>query len=385
MRKYMSDKYSELLISHRRELHKIPETSFTEFKTREYLLKKLNSLDKLEIIEIEPTGILALYRNNPDNSEFIAFRADMDGLPVKEKTNLDFSSEMSGNMHACGHDFHMSILLTFAEYLNDCNYQKNIALVFQPAEEGQGGALKILANERFNELNIQEIYAVHNTMDFPVGAVGFNNHKMFAGTLEIKLKLKGAGGHSAYYNRMNDLNTAASMLNLMLNSIPSRMIDPVHETIVSSGQFCGITQPVCNILPSEFDMKVTVRSYDDNDLDLIKKKIDDMCQAICLAYDISYEYEIMSEYAPVINDPVLTEKMVKLVGEIEELVYIDCEPKMTGEDFGFYTREIPGMIIWLGAGYKDESKNRNLHTADYSPVEEALKVGFELFKNILEA
>lgn len=380
----MEQVYKEQLIEHRRALHKIPEISYQEHKTKKYLLTNLTKLEKFTIQEIAPTGILAIYNHDTSSDEYLCLRADMDGLPVLEKTSYDFSSVHQGFMHACGHDFHMSILLTFAEYLNNNDIKKNIVLIFQPAEEGKGGAISILDSQEFQSLKIREVYALHNSMDYPVGSVAFNNHKMFAGTLEIKVKFLGKGGHSAYYHRMNDLNTVASMFNLMLNSIPSRMINPIHETIVSTGQFMGVKEAVCNILPSEFNTKVTVRSYDQHDLTFIKKKVEDMCKAVSLAYDINYEYEVMSEYAPVINNPKIAAKLKEKLTKDDILNYIECEATMTGEDFGFFTSNYPGMIIWLGAGYEEGGKNKNLHTAEYCPREEALSLGLELFKKIIE-
>jgi len=375
-------KYFDLLIKHRRNLHQIPELSFQEYKTSQYLLDNLKAFDCFEIKKFAVTGLAAAYTPVP-GADYIAVRADMDALPVTELTGLACESLHKGTMHACGHDLHMAILLTLAEYIQDTKPAKNILLILQPAEEGHGGAERMLAEGLLEQFKIDEIFALHNTCEYPVGTIALNNHKMFAGTVEFKITLAGQGGHAAFYHLLNDLNVAASTLVMMLTSIPSRMINPNHEAIVSIGHMGGEGGPAANILPEKYHLHGTVRSFYPDDLLFIKKKIKDMVKAIALAYGIEADLTIISEYLPVINKPEQAAKIFAL-NECKGIKVIECEQKMTGEDFGFFTARIPGAIFWLGTANPEPELNVSLHNSAYNPNESGMQYGFEVMRMLLD-
>ena len=375
-------KYNDLLITHRRALHQIPELSYKEHKTSAYLHEHLGKFGCFEIKKYAVTGLTAAY-HGCDSDEYFALRADMDALPVTELTGLDFSSHHTGNMHACGHDLHMAILLTLAEYIHDKKPASNILLIFQPAEEGHGGAERMIAEGLLSDYRIKNIFALHNTCEYPVGTIALNHHKMFAGTVEYKITLAGKGGHAAFYHQLNDLNVAASLLVMMLTSIPSRIINPNHEAIVSVGNIGGEGGPAANILPEKFHLHGTARSFYAEDLLIIKKKIRDMAKAISIAYDIEADVTLISEYVPVINNPMQADRIFALDSR-SGLKIIECEQKMTGEDFGFFTARIPGAIFWLGTGNDNPYHDFALHNSAYSPNESGMKFGFEAIRMLLE-
>lgn len=375
-------KYLNLLIKHRRNLHQIPELSFQEHKTSQYLKETLSSFGVFEIKKFAVTGLTAAY-TPIKGADYLAVRADMDALPVTELTGLSCESLHKGTMHACGHDLHMAILLTLAEYIHDTKPAKNILLILQPAEEGHGGAERMLAEGLLEQFKIGEIYALHNTCEYPVGTIALNNHKMFAGTVEFKITLAGQGGHAAFYHLLNDLNVAASTLVMMLTSIPSRMINPNHEAIVSIGHMGGEGGPAANILPEKYHLHGTVRSFYPDDLLFIKKKIKDMVKAIALAYGIETDLTVISEYLPVINHPLQADKIFALNNQ-NGLQVIECEQKMTGEDFGFFTAKIPGAIFWLGTANQEAELNLSLHNSAYNPNEAGMQFGFEAMRMLLD-
>ncbi len=369
--------YFNNLAKHRRNLHKITEICFNEFKTGNYILNKLEELGCFEIKKMAKTGFVASYK--PVDGSYIAFRTDLDGLKITEETNYEFTSENKGYMHACGHDLHMSMVLTLAEWICQNKPQKNILLIFQPAEEGQGGGKLMVKEGLFDIYDVKEIYALHNLNEFPVGSIAFNDGKMFAGTIEFEIILSGKGGHAASPHENIDVNTAMSMLSLMLNTITSRFTDPINENVLSIGILSG--GEAANIIPDTSIIRGTARSYSTEELDFIKKKIRDMADAVCLAYGCTNEFKLHSEYIPAINDKQIVEKIRDIKFD-NDLTLIECKPKMTGEDFSFMLNKVPGAIIWLGVG-NDSNRDFGLHNSKYKPDEKAMQYGFDLFITLI--
>lgn len=371
--------YFERLVLHRRELHKIPETAFTEFKTGEYIRRVLSGLGSFRIEPIAKTGLIALYEKG-GRGDFIAFRTDIDALRIKEDTGLDFTSAHEGFMHACGHDLHMGIMLTFAEYIERSAPEKNIMLIFQPAEEGFGGGELMVKEGIFEKYRTAEAYAVHNTVEFPVGTVALNDGKMFAGTIEFEYNLSGKGGHAAVPHQNNDLVTASAFLVSLINTIEPRFLDPVKENVISIGMIRA--GEAANILPSSAVIKGTARSYSQDDLAKIKDKLKDAGNSVSIAFGIKAKLIIHSEYIPTINHKSIAEK-IKRTDFGKGITVTDCEKKMTGEDFGFMIRKVPGAIAWLGAG-NDVNTSFGLHHQSYNPDEKAMMAGFLYFSKLLE-
>jgi len=374
----MMDKYFDKLIDHRRNLHRIPETAFNETATGNYIKKVLHDLGCFKVQLMAKTGMIAEYRVN--EGPFIAFRTDIDALKIKETTGLVFSSENDGFMHACGHDLHMSMLLTFAEWIAKSKPDKNILLIFQPAEEGFGGGELMVKEGLFTKFDVKEIYALHNTNEFPVGVIALNDGKMFAGTIEFEVQLEGKGGHAAVPHQNNDLISAAANLITLLNTIEPRFLDPIHENVLSIGMIQA--GEAANILPSSALIKGTARSYYKEDLNSIKNKMKDMCNSISIAFGIKSKLLIHTEYIPAINNKDIVSK-IKRIDFGKNLKILDCPQKMTGEDFGFMLDTVPGAIAWLGAG-NDTNKGAGLHNSSYKPDERAMAAGFSFFKIMLE-
>jgi N-acetyldiaminopimelate deacetylase len=369
---------TELLKYHRRNLHRIPETAFEEHKTSAYIREVLEKCGCFEIVTAAKTGLVAEYRGA--SGPFIAFRTDIDALKIKEETGLEFSSQNEGFMHACGHDLHMSMLLVLAGWIAFAKPEKNILLVFQPAEEGFGGGEVIVKEGLFKKYDVKEIYALHNTTEFPVGTIALNDGKMFAGTVEFEFRLEGKGGHAAVPHLNNDLITASVSLINLLNTIVPRFLDPVNENVLSIGMIQA--GEAANILPSYSLVRGTARSYYKNDLNMIKTKMKDMANSISIAFGIKTKLIIHTEYTPAINHKSIYEK-IKNTDFGKGIRIIDCPMKMTGEDFGFMLECVPGAIAWLGAG-NDFNKNIGLHNQAYNPDEKAMQAGFGYFKTLIE-
>ena len=368
--------YNDTIISHRRNLHRIPEVGYQEFKTSAYIRNELEKLNSFELKAYAGTGIVAVYKKN--NNPFLAFRSDIDALPLNEETELEYCSENKGFMHACGHDAHMGIMLTVAKLISDEKPDRNLILIFQPAEEGPAGGKKMVDEGLFKDFNIKEIFALHVAPDIMAGSIGVNYDKMFAGTVEFAIKLKGKGGHAAFPHLCDDLNIAGANLVLQINTITSRFLDPVKESVLTLGHIKG--GQAANVIPEEFDIKGTARSFSIKDLNTIKNKISDMCKGIEAAFGIESELTIVSEYIPAINNKESAHKIFNL--DIDDLSIEECKPKMTGEDFGYMLEETRGAIFWLGVGHRDK-ENYGLHNPKFNLNEDGLKYGFEIFKQLI--
>jgi len=396
--------YEESIIKLRRELHKIPEIAFKEFKTNEYIQKFASefggifcgdeNFDEKEQKDkcfrvyksLNHTGIIFSYLGAENEDEkYVAFRADMDALYLNEEIDSSFKSIHEGLMHACGHDTHMAILLTLAEYIYNERPKKNILLIFQPAEEGPAGGKLLVDEGIFDNFKVNEIYALHNNPDYPVGTIALNSGKMLAGTVEFMIELTGIGGHAAYPHKINDLNVAGASLVMNLQTITSRSLDPIHENVLSIGLVRG--GDIANVLPEIFTIRGTARSYSKDDLITIKKRIDELSEGISKAYNVNYKLTIVSEYIPTINHNEKFDKLNNLVadkdGSINDIKLEICEPQMTGEDFGFMLDVVPGAIFWLGVANKDKINNYGLHNPKYNPNEDGLIYGFRVFKEII--
>lgn len=220
----------------RRELHQIPEKGFEEVKTQAYLLNVLNNLPQ-ERMEIKTwkTGILVKIQGlNP--SKTIGYRADMDGLPIVENTSYPFQSTHPGMMHACGHDLHMSIALGVISYFSHHKVDDDLLFIFQPAEEGPGGALPMLQSDEFNAWKPDFIMALHIAPEYPVGTIATKEGILFANTSELFIELTGTGGHAAFPHLANDMVVAASHFVTQLQSIISRNVNPLDSAVITVGK-----------------------------------------------------------------------------------------------------------------------------------------------------
>ena len=223
----------------RRKLHKIPELGFEEYKTQAFLLDYISRLSQERLIfETWKTGIFVKVKGiNP--SKTIGYRADIDGLPIVEQTKLPFASEHEGKMHACGHDFHMSIALGVLTYIVEHPIKDDMLFIFQPAEEGPGGALPMMSSEQMKKWKPDMIIGLHIAPEYPVGTIATKEGLLFANTSELYIDLVGKGGHAAYPHKTNDMVVSACQLVGQLQTIISRNVDPLDSAVITIGKVTG--------------------------------------------------------------------------------------------------------------------------------------------------
>lgn len=360
----------------RRDLHQIPELGFQEFKTQAYLLNYLQTLpsDRIEI-ETWRTGIFVrVVGKNPQKT--IGYRTDIDGLPIKEQTGFPFASKHEANMHACGHDFHMSIALGVLTHFVENPIDDNLLFIFQPAEEGPGGAEPMMQSETMKKWKPDMIIALHVAPEYPVGTIAIKPGLLFANTSELFIDLKGKGGHAAYPHETNDMVITACQLVGQLQSIVSRNINPLDSAVITIGKIESGT--VQNIIAEEARLEGTIRTLNAETMDKIKSRINAIVEGIKVGYECEAKIDFGAMYYQVDNEEQLTKEFMKFTDEADGVNLYHCKEAMTGEDFGYMLKEIPGFMFWLGV-----QSEYGLHHAKINPNEEAIQLAINHIVNYL--
>ena len=354
------------LLSLYKDLHANPELSYQEFETSEKLANLLESIGYEVTRNVGGNGVVAILKNG--NGKNIMFRADMDGLPVEEKTGARYASQkkvtnLDGEevftMHACGHDVHMTVLIGVAEYLfeNKSEWQGNLILVLEPAEEVSGGARNMIKDGLFTRFPRPDYnLAFHVNAGMPTGKVGFLPGWAMANVDSVDITVKGIGGHGAYPHTTKDPIVIAANIVTQLQTIVSRQIAPTDPAVVTVGSIHGGTKH--NVIPNEVKLQLTLRSYTDEVRNETISSIKKIVKGSAISAGLSEEnypvIEIKDEYTPaVFNNPSLVEKIQKsFVKSLGEKNVIKVSPVMGGEDFGMFGRVepiIPTALFWLGA------------------------------------
>ncbi|MFJ7747271.1 N-acetyldiaminopimelate deacetylase [Peribacillus sp. NPDC097295] len=360
----------------RRDLHKIPEIGFQEFKTQQYLLHYIMNLPS-ERIEVETwrTGIFVKIKGeNP--SKIIGYRADIDGLPIKEETGLSFASTHEDYMHACGHDFHMSIGLGVLTYFVENPIDDDVLFIFQPAEEGPGGAEPMLESETMKKWKPDMILALHVAPEYPVGTIAVKEGLLFANTSELFIDLKGKGGHAAYPHQTNDMVITACSLVGQLQTIVSRNVNPLDSAVITIGKITGGT--VQNIIAETARLEGTIRTLNPESMVKVKSRIKALVDGIQVGYGCEAEIDYGCMYHQVYNDEKLTREFMDFTEQSTEVQLYRCTEAMTGEDFGYMLKEIPGFMFWLGV-----ASDHGLHHAKLTPDEESIELAINHLTNYI--
>jgi len=364
------------LISIRKELHKIPELGFEEIKTQKYILQLLENLDGLKIHTFDFPGILVEYSH--ENGKYKLFRADMDGFPITEDTNCGFESKHIGKMHACGHDMHMTILIGFIEKVVANNSNNNLLFLFQPAEEGMGGATRILNTGILNKFAISETYALHVNGGIRTGEIASRSGIFFANTQEIEVVFKGKSAHVAFAEKgINALSAGVDFYIELENEIKKEF--PVDKPVICAfGKMnAGV---VMNAVPAECRLEGTFRAFTKEDHEQLSALIENVKSKIAKKHRIDAEIIYKAYYKEVINDKTLLKKLKFHASEMG-IKFNNAEMVFTGEDFGFFTEKYNGLLFWLGVG--NENDNADLHSPNFLPNEKAIDIGVEIFFKLI--
>lgn len=345
-------KIEDEIINLRRQFHMIPELH-TELPLTTHIIKQyLNKLG-LEYRTYSNGGITAVIEGNNDGPT-IAFRSDMDALPVKEETGLDFSSKHEGKMHACGHDAHIAMLLGAAKILaeNKNEIDGKVVLIFQPAEETTGGAEKMINEGCLSSPKVDRFISMHVGNLFPkvtTGKFGVRKGSMMAAVASFNVTVKGVGGHGARPHECIDPILISCEIIQSIQKIVSREIDPIHGAVITVGMINGGS--IVNVIPEEVSFGGTVRTLTLEDSDYIEKRLKKLIVSIAEGNGAEAEVDYIKYYPPTINDSEVTDFLEncaqKIVGK-ENIVIID-EPETGTEDVAYYINNVPGSFGILGS------------------------------------
>ena len=361
----------------RHELHKIPELAYQEHKTKALILKYLKEMtssqgvkDLFEIIEFpDSTGILVVYAASTEDEDYQLFRADMDALPSDEKTGCDFASEHEGLMHACGHDVHMAVLLGLIQRVWIMRPKCNLLFLFQPAEEGHGGAQSILAEGILQRYPIAAAFALHVGSDLPVGTVSSKAGIFFGIPQEFDLKFIGKAAHLAFPEK--GVNALACALDFFTGIEPAlKELSVAERLIFHVGKMNA--GKVRNIIADECLLQGTHRTLNVQTRQTINGLIQSHAGLAADRFQAKAELKLLGTYDPVVNDAALLGRLKEHCAALE-YKFIEAETVMTGEDFGFFTSLYPGLLFWLGSGC-----DQALHSECFLPDDGCINVGIDL-------
>ena len=381
-KKEINDKAENIhqdLVKWRRKIHQKPELGFQEYDTSDFIAEKLKKFE-IEYERVCETGIVGLI-NGEKEGKTLAIRADIDGLALTEKNEVSYKSKNKGVMHACGHDGHTAILLGTAKVLSELQDQikGNVKLIFQPAEEGPGGAKPMVKAGVLKDPKVDYILGLHINPSIESGKIGLKSGRIQAAPDYFKIKIKGKGGHGARPQKAIDTITIGSQIVMGIQQIKSRETDTLKPLVISIGSFHA--GEAFNAIPEQAVIEGTVRSFDNELRKKVKNRMKEIVENITKAYKADFEFEYSFEYPPAYNDPDLTNLMKEVVINNlgEENLYEIPAPSMGGDDFAYFSQEVSGSYMRLGTKNEKKGTVNPLHSQNFDLDEDILKQGVKLF------
>lgn len=372
--------FLEESIKLRRDLHQIPEVGFSEYKTSDYICKYLDAYGFDYERNVAGTGVLAHISVDADKT--IAFRADMDALSMTEFNDVEFKSTHEGCMHACGHDGHMTMLLLLAKYLVEKreSLKQNVLLIFQPAEEGPGGAEPMIETGFLDKYQVDEVFGIHLHPDFEEGVVAIKEGPVMAMTGEFDIDIKGKSGHGAMPHTGNDVLMIMSSLLQQYQTIVSRNVDPTEAAVVTVGKLFGGERR--NIIADHIRLEGTIRAFSEDVYQLITRRMAEIIKGLEAGFDCDIELELRTMYPPVVNHKSSVEIFTKANASMN---VVEFNPQMISEDFSYFLKEKPGAFIFLGIKNDRLGYDKPLHNSRFNFDEKALLFGLQSYINLLNA
>ena len=365
----------------RRHIHARPELLFAVENTAAFVAEKLREFGVDEVVTgIGRTGVVGLIKGNGEGVRTIGLRADMDALPLTEITGKPWASTTPGKMHACGHDGHTAMLLGAAKYLAETrNFNGNIAVIFQPAEEGGGGGNLMVKDGMMERFGIEEVYGMHNLPGLPVGHFAIRSGAIMAATDEFTITIKGRGGHAAQPHRTIDPIAIGAQIVSNLQLIASRSVDPLRSVVVSVTKFnAGFAH---NVIPNDATIAGTVRTLDEEVRHLAETRLKQIVNGLVTAHGAEVDINFNRNYPVTYNHATETGHAVRIAGEIAGKANVNAEidPMMGGEDFSYMLNARPGAFIFIGNG-----DTAGLHNAAYDFNDETIAHGISYWVRLAE-
>jgi amidohydrolase len=356
----------------RRTIHRRPELGFEEHETAALVERELDSLG-IEHRRVAATGIVARIGGPP--GPVAGLRADMDALPIGERSGEPFASEIDGKMHACGHDAHTAMLLGAAHVLAGMKERLSgsVVLIFQPAEEGPGGALPMIEAGALENPRVDAIAMLHVDSRLDVGTLGITPGPVNASADEFYVTIRGSGGHGGYPHAAIDAIPASAAIVLALQNVVARETDPLATAVVTVGTIAGGYRH--NIIADEVTLSGTLRAHDPDVREELEARVRRIIAGVATAYNVEAEVRVVRGYPPVHNDVSLAEHFARFLRESSSLRVERPEPTMGAEDFAYFAAQVPGLLIRLGVRSETAGAVHPGHSAQFRIDEAALRLG----------
>jgi len=373
----------------RRDIHAHPEICFQEQRTSDLIAKTLTDWGIPVHRGLGTTGVVGIVKNG-SSSRAIGLRADIDALPITERNTFAHASVNSGKMHACGHDGHTAMLLAAARHLSrERKFDGTVYLIFQPAEEGGGGAREMIKEGLFERFPMQAIFGIHNWPGLPAGQFALSSGPVFASSNEFKITIRGNGAHAAMpHNGIDPVPVACQMVQAFQTIISrnKRPIDPgvISVTMIHAGE-------ATNVLPESCELQGTVRTFTLEVLDMIERRMRQIAEATCQAFDATCEFQFRRNYPPTINHSKETEFARTFLSAFVGAHNVQAfEPAMVAEDFSFFLLEKPGCYFLIGNGDGDHRVGGHgagpcmLHNPSYDFNDDLIALGGSMWVRLAE-
>ena len=378
--------FHQELTALRRDLHAHPELGFEEARTSSVIAGALLAMGVEVHRNIGRTGVVGIIRGRRDLSgRSIGLRADMDALPLDEKNSFDLTSQHVGCLHGCGHDGHTAILLGAAKYLATTRaFDGTVVLIFQPAEEGLGGAKAMLDDGLFERFPCDAVFALHNWPALAPGIIGLNSGPMMAAADRFEIVVDGRGGHGAHPYQTIDPVVMAAQIVTALQSIVSRNVNPQDAAVISVGAIQAGNLTAMSVIPDQATIVGTVRTFKDSVQILVETRMKDLVAGLALGFGGSATLKYDRLYPATINHPAHAQFVADVASDLfgEDQVVKDLMPSMGAEDFSFMLREKPGAYFRLGQGGAENGSF--LHNPHYDFNDAVIPRGAALFAALAE-
>lgn len=364
---------AEHAVAIRREIHRHPELGFEEHRTQAIVERELDAIG-VEHRRIAGTGVIGVIRGALPGG-VTGLRADMDALPITEDSGESCASEIAGKMHACGHDAHTAMLLGAARELQAtrATLHGSVVLLFQPAEEGPGGALPMIEAGALDDPKVDAVAMLHVDNRLPTGTIGITPGPVNAAADEFHVTIRGKGGHGASPHKAIDAIPCAAATVLALQNIAARETDPLATIVVTIGTIEGGYRN--NVIADRVKMTGTVRTQDPAIRDGVEARLHRIVDGVAAAYGASATLEMFYGYPPVVNDPTLAANFARFVRETSTIPVTAPPPTMGGEDFAYFAQRVPGVMVRLGIYSESVGSIHPGHSPQFRLDEDALPTG----------
>lgn len=372
--------YADELTTIRRDFHAHPEIGFQETRTAGRVAELLREWGIETHEGVGGTGVVGVVRGSRPGERRIGLRADMDALPMEEATNLPWRSTRPGLFHGCGHDGHTTMLLGAARHLAETrDFAGTAVLIFQPAEEGLGGARAMIADGLFDRFPCDEIYALHNAPELPLGAVGVTPGAGMAGASFFDIVVRGRGGHGALPHLARDPVLVATAFAQAAQSVVSRDVDPLHPAVLSITRI--ESGAAYNVIPDEARLAGTLRYFHDAARERLRERIEALAKGLAQAYGVTIEVDIRDIFTVLQNDAGAVDAAAGVAREVVGEAGVNAEhpPSLASEDFADMLKVVPGAYLWVGHG-----GDVPLHNPSFVLDDAILPIGASLLARLVE-